>query len=245
MSNWLTSTPIAHRGLHSNDKHIPENSMKAFQKALEKGLPIELDIHLTGDEELIVFHDDNFKRMTGNNKNVYSTAWNEIKEYTILETNEKVPLFNQVLELIDGKVPLLIETKNFSKPGLLEQKLYETLKVYKGEYALQSFNPFSISWFRHNMPGIRRGQLAGKFKDDEIPFYFRVILKNLMLNVKTRPDFINYNIDDLPYLPVQFFHKTGIPLLSWTVGSNEQLAKAKAICDNFVFEHIPAELVLS
>lgn len=242
MSSWLTTKPIAHRGLH-NGSLLPENSYAAFQNAIDKNLPVELDLRFTQDEKIIVFHDDNLLRMTGNDKPVSNTAWNEIKNYRLTDTQEKIPLFAEFLEFINGKVPVLVEIKNFGKPGIFERELKQTLQNYKGEFAVQSFNPLSIKWFRKNAPGLTLGQIASKFREDNIPLHYKFLLKNLVFNPVTKPDFINYHIDDLPYLPVMFYRKVGISLLGWTIKKEEQLTKAKNICDNFVFENIPVDKI--
>lgn len=241
--SWIINKPIAHRGLH-NLNGTPENSISAFEKAIELNIPIELDLKLTKDEKLIVFHDENFERMNGYKADVNVTSWDDIKELKLRGTNEKIPLFKDVLELVRNRVPLLIELKNFGRAGKFEQIVKETLKNYDGEYAIQSFNPLSIRWLKINAPEILRGQIASRFKDEQIPRHYKYLLKNLTFNLSTKPDFINYNIDDLPYLPVGLLRKQGIPVLGWTVKNESQLRKAKQLCDNFVFEDLePAKVI--
>lgn len=233
--NWLKEKPIAHRGLH-NQNNRPENSYAAFNFAIENNFPIELDLQFTADKKLIVFHDENFKRMTGIDKNVLTSTYDEIKNFNLLETEERIPLFTELLKHINGQVPLLIEIKNFARPNGFERSLVDIMKNYKGEFALQSFNPLTIRWLKINAPDIIRGQISSRFKELPVPLHYKYILRNLTLNFTAKPHFINYNIDDLPYLPVELYRHYGLPILAWTIRNQDQLKKAEDLCDNFVFE---------
>jgi len=240
--NWLKNNPIAHRGLHNNQDK-PENSYAAFNFAIENNFPIELDLQITSDKKLIVFHDDSLLRMTGVDKNVISTSYDEIKTYKLLNTNEQIPLFAEFLEHINSRIPLLIEIKNFNLPNSYEETVIHELESYKGEYAIQSFNPLTVRWLKINAPQITRGQIASKFRGSPVPHPYKYFLRNLALNFTAKPHFINYNIDDLPYLPVELYRNYGIPILAWTIKTKIQLEKAKDLCDNFVFENFnPSEL---
>ena len=112
-NSWLVSMPIAHRGLHNNDT-IPENSLKAFQKCIDKNIPIELDVRVTKDKQIVVFHDDKLSRMTEIDGYVNNIDYADLLSARLLKTNEKIPLFSEVLELVNGKVPILIEVKNIN-----------------------------------------------------------------------------------------------------------------------------------
>lgn len=238
--NWFKDKPIAHRGLHDGSE-IPENSYAAFNAAIEFELPVEIDLQLTSDNKLIVFHDDNLLRMTGNDKVVSKCKLNEIKNLSLLNTSELIPIFAELLEEIDGRIPLLIEIKNFSRPGIFEETVLQNLQNYSGEYALQSFNPLTVRWLKLNAPKVLRGQISSRFKEMPVPLHYKYMLRNLTLNFTAKPDFINYNIDDLPYLPVELYRNYGMPILAWTVKTKAQLKKAKELCDNFVFEKLSPE----
>ncbi len=240
---WLRKIPIAHRGLH-NSSDRPENSYAAFDYAVENNFPIELDLQITADEKLIVFHDENLSRMTGVEQNVNTAKLEEIKKLRLLNSNQTIPLFCELLEHINGNVPLLIEIKNFARPNSFEEKVISDLKNYKGEFALQSFNPLTIRWLKLNAPHIIRGQISSRFRGLPVPLHYKYILRNLTLNFTSKPHFINYNIDDLPHLPVELYRNYGIPILAWTVKTPQQIKKANDLCDNFVFENLdPSELV--
>ena len=143
--SWLVETPIAHRGYWG--KNAPENSLSAFSKAIEKGYAIELDVQLLADNTVVVFHDESLARMTGNDGYLKYLNKEDLKALTLKGSKEKIPTLKEVLALVDGKVPLLIEIKNKHKVGNLEQAVLEELKSYNGEFAVQSFNPYSLSYW--------------------------------------------------------------------------------------------------
>ena len=144
--NWMYNRPIAHRG-YFNEK-APENSLAAFQNAIDHGYAIEMDVQLLKDGTIIVFHDKHLKRMTGFDKDLKEVTYEEIKHLKLLDTDEGIPTFRSFLEFIDGRVPIVIEFKNESTSNLLEEKGYDILRSYRGDYVIQSFNPLSIYWFK-------------------------------------------------------------------------------------------------
>ena len=152
---------FAHRGLHDN-KEVPENSMAAFRKAVEHGYGIEFDIRMTRDRKIVVFHDDSLKRMCGADKRVEELDFGQLS-LPLLGTGEKIPALADLLALVDGKVPLLIEYK--SSPFGVDvkdfcEKADELLTNYKGPYMIESFDCRVPEWFRRNRPEVLRGQLG-------------------------------------------------------------------------------------
>ena len=180
---------------------------EAFKEAVNKNYIIELDVHFLKDGEVVVFHDDNIERMTGINKNLKDCTYDEIRNIKLLNKNTYIPKFSDVLKLVDGKVPILIELKNDNKVGLLESSLVQILKKYNGKYAVQSFNPLSIMWFKNNYPNIIRGQLVCKFKNKKMDNIKKFILKTMFFNIITNPDFISHSVDDLSYKEVNKIKK--------------------------------------
>lgn len=240
--NWLKSKPIAHRGLH-NGSTIPENSYAAFDAAINQQLPFEIDVQITKDQQIVVFHDDNLKRMTGVDLPISETSYSELKNYKLLKSDEEIPLFADLLDHLNCQVPIIIEIKNFARPNHFERKVVDLLKGYKGEFALQSFNPLTVRWLKLNAPEITRGQISSRFRGLPVPLHYKYMLRNLTLNFSAKPHFINYNIDDLPYLPVELYRNNGIPILTWTVTNKSQLEKAHELADNFIFENLlPSQL---
>lgn len=137
--NFLKENLIAHRGMHNMKKGIPENSIKAFEESIKNNYIIELDLHILKDKSVVVFHDDNLKRMTGVDKQLADTTYEEIKNLKLQDTNNYIPLFEDVLKVISGKVPIVIELKYDTKVGLLESETMNILKNYKGKYVIKSF----------------------------------------------------------------------------------------------------------
>lgn len=231
---FLKETIIAHRGVH-NEKDIIENSLEAFKEAVNKNYIIELDVHFLKDGEVVVFHDDNIERMTGINKNLKDCTYDEIRNIKLLNKNTYMPKFSDVLKLVDGKVPILIELKNDNKVGLLESSLVQILKKYNGKYAVQSFNPLSIMWFKNNYPNIIRGQLVCKFKNKKMDNIKKFILKTMFFNIITNPDFISHSVDDLSYKEVNKIKKNKF-ILGWTVRNKERYDELIKYYDNLICE---------
>src|SRR5690606_24212468 len=162
LPKWLTRTPIAHRGLHDIARGIPENSRLAFQKAMDAGYAIELDVRITGDQQVVVFHDADLKRLCGRDGRVDRTPLAELKTMKLLGTEETVPSFRDVLDQVRGQVPLLVEIKkDKGEPaGILEASVARMLQHYPGPFAVQSFSPRTVKWFQKNAPQILRGQIS-------------------------------------------------------------------------------------
>ena len=236
---WLVEDYIAHRGLH--DEKAPENSMLAFEKAIKEGYPIETDVHQISDGTLIIFHDSSLQRMTGQDGYVKNLKKEDLKDIRLAGTDQKIPTLDEFLEFVNGRVPVLIEIKNNNKVGDLESALYSRLKEYKGEYAIQAFNPFVLEWFKNNAPEVIRGQLSGYFKGVQLSFLKKLFLKRMTLNKKvSQPHFISYEASTLPNRFVRKY-KT-LPLLAWTVRSQEEYMKVIKFCDNIIFEGFEPKL---
>ncbi len=235
---FLKDNIFAHRGYHLEKYNVPENSLKSFEKAIQKGYGIEIDLHLLKDGNIVVFHDDNTERMTGVNKLLKDCKYEDIKELRLKETNEHIPLFEEVLKLVDGKVPLLIEYKYDSKLGKLEEKSMELLSKYNGKFAVQSFNPFSVRWFKRNFPEIPRGQLSYDYKNDNICKIKKYILKNVLLKFLNDPDFISYGINSMPNKRIEKLRKQGILIAGWTIRNSKDYEFSKKYCDTIVCENM-------
>jgi len=229
---------ISHRGLHNISKGIPENSILAFTESLKHLRDIELDIHLLKDGEIVVFHDDNIKRMTGVDKYLYDCTYDEIKNYKLLGSDETIPLLKDVLELVRGRVLLDIEFKYELPAGFLEAEACKLLDEYKGRFIVSSFNPFSIRWFKKNRPKYIRGLLVSDFKNEKMFFLKRIAMKNMMFNFLCKPDFIGYDIKIITESIANKIKSKKRPLFLWTVDSHEQFAKANELGDSFIYENI-------
>ena len=237
--SWLVESYIAHRGLHTDT--LPENSLGAFENAIKKGYPIETDVHQIADGTIIIFHDSSLQRMTGQDGYVKNLKKEDLENIRLKGKDQKIPTLDEFLNFVDGRVPILIEIKNTNKVGELESALYARLKEYKGEYAIQAFNPFVLEWFKNNAPEVLRGQLSGYFKGEQLSFLKKLFLKRMTLNKKvSQPHFISYEASTLPNRFVRKY-KT-LPLLAWTVRSQEEYLKVIKFCDNIIFEGFEPKL---
>lgn len=234
--SWLTNTPIAHRGLHGED--IPENSIPAFRAATDAGYAIECDVQLTRDGVPVVFHDRELSRLTRASGEVDRVRWTDLRDLHLDGTAHRIPRLGVVLDVIDGQVPLLIEIKNrTSEVGALESTIIDRLDGYEGPFAVQSFNPRSLVYVRGQRPQWPRGQIGGELVDvDTVSRIQRMVLKRLLLTWWSRPTFIAYEHDALPYWPVTLHRKARLPVLAWTVRSAPQANRVSPHADNVIFE---------
>lgn len=226
-SHWVLSKPICHRGLW--DENIPENTLPAYLNAVKHGYPIEMDIQMSVDGKLFCFHDDNMKRLTGLDKDIRTLSTQEISALNV--GGEKILTFREFLDAVDGKVPLLIEIKQQLNKGI-EKKVLDELKNYKGEYVLQSFDPFVMLKIKKLAPEVIRGQLGSG--NDKKGLKWKIV-RNLSLNFLVKPDFVHYRLDDLP---LKKKITNGLPLITWTVRNEEDLKKATTYAKNYVFENL-------
>lgn len=190
----LRGWAYAHRGLHGAG--VPENSMAAFQAALEGGYGIELDIHLLKDGNLAVIHDSLLNRTTGQPGHIEDLTTEDLKNYPLEGTGETIPEFMDVLTLYNGKAPLIVELKPVNgNHAALAQAACDMLESYKGVYCLESFDPRCISWLKKNRPQVIRGQLTENFfkSRNELSDVLRFALTHCLTNIITVPDFIAYN----------------------------------------------------
>jgi glycerophosphoryl diester phosphodiesterase len=234
--DWITNSPIAHRGLHRG-RDVPENSMAAIEAAIAANHPIEIDIQFLADGHIAVFHDKDLERLTGQPGSIADQTLEALPKFHLFGTDQTIPTLTEVLDLINGQVPVLVELKNEGKVGPLESALHKILQNYRGEVAIQAFNPFSLQWFKKNAPAIPRGQLSGNFKGEKLSWYNKFLLSNLLMNWASDPQFIAYDLKALPSLPTtinrQLF-KT--PLIVWTVRSEAERDQALQMADNYIFD---------
>lgn len=240
---WLKNDYIAHRGLYKENGSIPENSMKAFEAALSHGFSIECDVNVTKDGEVVVFHDINLKRLTGLNKNLSQVTYDALKDLTLLISDQKIPTLKELLSLVKGQVPLLIELKPLGNIKMLCEKVMDNLKDYQGKYAIFSFHPAAVLWFKKHHPEVIRGQISAFFDDHEhMKKPMKILMKRLFFNRFTKPDFVSYYIHNLPNKYVDKQKKKGITVISYAAKSQKEFDFVKSLYDNVVFEYfIPKE----
>ena len=230
---------IAHRGLHDNATDAPENSLPAFQKAVENGYGIELDVQLSSDGKLVVFHDGTLKRMCGPDKELYKCTFEELTSYNLAQSGEHMPLFSEVLAIIDGKVPLIVEIKPEGDSVKTAQAAASFLDGYRGIYCVESFDAKAMRWYRKNRPDVIRGQLSlDYFKwHSPLPWIAKLALSDLLQNCFSRPDFIAYDHRQAYRLSYRIIRRLfPVENVAWTVQSQEELKKAGKIFQCFIFD---------
>ena len=228
---------IAHRGLYDNEAGIPENSLAAFSRAIEHGFAIEMDVQVTADDRLVVFHDAQTERMTGVVGRIKNMTLEEIEKLRLLGTEEHIPTFEEFLALVDGRVPLCIEFKGDTGNGRhLAKCCCEVLDRYKGPFYMESFYPGCLIWVRHHRPDMGRGQLATAHGLHFAPADF--FLRNLLFNFLTKPHFIAYDCRYsrkcwAPRLCRSFFR---IVPVEWTVDGEARYRENQELGITNIFE---------
>lgn len=226
----------AHRGLHGNS--VPENSLAAFEAACDKGYGIELDVQLSKDGVVMVFHDYTLTRMTGLDKKLCELDAEELCKLTLAGSDQTIPTFLEVLNLVNGRVPILVELKGESLDTALCPKVAQILKDYDGDYCIESFNPLLIKEIRKYLPDAYCGLLyTNVCRDKKENTALNVIISGMMLNFLARPNFIAYNKIDrnsfLVKLTTKFYRA---PRFVWTVKGEAELEQAHTLGECPIFE---------
>ena len=249
--DWLYKTYIAHRGYFNNEKGVVENTKTAFLKAVEKGYLIETDISLTKDDKIIVYHDNDFKRLFNVDKKICELTLDEIKQLSYENSEDKVLEFSEFLDVIDGKTGLLIEFKSQStkRDQILCDKAMEILKDYKGNYVVQSFQPVLLSYIRKKYPIVPRGQLFMKFNLKEerknmkgkgfkgfASYLTKWMYNNKLTNCISRPMFIDHSYHNIDFM-AKLCH-CFVPMIVYTVTKQEDFDSLKTKVDNIIFENL-------
>lgn len=228
--------PISHRGFH-NKTSAPENSLAAFELSILNQYPIELDVRLTLDGQVVVFHDEFTGRMTTENLEISQTDYSTLLCLSLDNSTEKIPLLRDVLKKVDGQVGIIIEIKSRHFNGDLEQKVGEICRLYKGPLAVQSFNPYSLIYFKKHFPYLTRGLLSGSFKDSDLTFFQKFLLENLLFLSKVKPSYIGCQSECLDGLAIRLIRAMkSHPILAWTIKDQDGYNQIKELCDNIIFE---------
>jgi len=234
--SWLNDIKIAHRGLHNIDKGIPENSIIAFENAIDKNIAIELDVHILKDNNIIVFHDDTLKRACNIEKNVKSLTLPEINKLRLFNTEYKIPTLIDTLEFIDSRVPIILEVKTDVSAKIICPVLLKILDKYTGKIAIKSFNPSICIWFRKNAPTYVRGLLISDFNNEKKnKFIKKLFLSSLILMPICKPDFLSVCKTMLKSRKIKRVRNNKI-ILGWTFKSHFELLKYENYCDSYICE---------
>lgn len=233
-SEWLTSRPVAHRGLWDASEH-PENSLSAFRLAVSRRIPFEFDVQLTRDGQLVVVHDANLERLTGVRLRVADMDLGALRRLRIQGTGEQIPTFSEVLDVAGG-TPFVVDVRRWrgGRPGELERAVAHAVRGYEGPFAVQSFDPIAVLRLRRLISDHPVGQASG-YLHSAGPIA-AVLGRAMITNLITRPAFISYELSALPSAWVRFWRRLGIPVLAWTVQSAEAQERASKSADNFFFD---------
>ena len=225
---------FAHRGLHTPDKQVPENSLAAFRAAVENGYGMELDVQLSKDGQVVVFHDDNLLRVCGREERVDELTLMELRTLSLCGTGERIPVFSQVLKQVGGRTPLIVELKSGPRNTELCEKTLALLRDYDGDFCVESFDPRIVAWFRRNAPDLLRGQLSQPcelFRREQGPL-MSFLLSHTLLNFLGRPQFIAYKIGPRPAL-VRLVELFGAMRVGWTSHGEENEKGRDAVIFEF------------
>ncbi|MBQ5792136.1 MAG: glycerophosphodiester phosphodiesterase, partial [Clostridia bacterium] len=217
---------------------VPENSLAAFEAACKAGVGIELDVQLSRDGVVMVFHDYTLIRMTGKEEKLKNLTAEELQALSLAGTEQTIPTFREVLELVDGKVPLLVELKGEDLNSALCPKVAELLQNYQGPYCVESFNPLLVKNIKKYLPHVYCGQLYTNVCRDKKKYSpLNLILSAMAFNFLARPDFIAYNLKDRKAFPVLVATKLyKAPRFVWTVRTEEDLETAHRLGEHPIFE---------
>jgi len=243
-AEMVTAKPIAHRGLHDFSKGVVENTSSAFAAAIAKGYPIECDLQPTLDGEAMVFHDDHLDRLTEGHGLVKNITAADMKALAIRNSADHVQTLAELLAQVHGQVPLIIELKSqWNGDVRIAERALDVLKGYSGPYCLMSFDPDMIATVRRLSPATIRGIVAERGDD---PYYGTLSLaRQLEMRTfshvsRTRPDFVSFQFEELPWAPITALRSSGLPIISWTIRSPQQAVTAKRCSDQITFEGFPA-----
>lgn len=235
--SWLKDRPIAHRGLHDGNKRIWENTRSAFQRAIDGNHPIECDVHLTMDGQVVVFHDSDLKRLTGNNGKVHETKLDAMKAMPIGGTADNPLSLQELLSMVNGRVPLIIELKGDEghDDGLVAAT-GRALNGYAGKAAVMSFDHHLIRQFKHHCHDVPCGLTAEGLREKDMEAHFSMLAHEI--------NFVSYNVHHLPNPFISFVRaELNMPVITWTVRSPDEFEKTYAHADQPTFEGIDPDRV--
>jgi glycerophosphoryl diester phosphodiesterase len=239
--DWLTARPIAHRGLHDGASAI-ENTTSAFQAAIDGGYGIETDAQITSDGEAMVHHDFALGRLTLGSRQLAAMTAAGLKEVPFKATSDRMMTLGELCAFVGGRVPLLIELKSrFDGDLRLAKRAAEVVKTYPGPAALISFDPAPIAALREFAPEIPRGIVAERYYEHsewhDLSASQKRSLAFLLHLPRSRPHFVAYHVKDLPSPgPWIARHILELPLLTWTVRSEDDRQRARKRADQMIFE---------
>lgn len=239
---WLTARPIAHRGLHERAHHVIENTLSAARAAIDHSYAIECDVQLSRDGEVFVFHDDHLDRLTEEQGRFNAHASHEIKKIALRDTRDSIPTLAELLDVIGGRVPLICEIKSsFDGTIKVAEETARVLSAYHGPVAIKSFDPQIVIALNSLAPERPRGFIGESVYDDAEWDFLTSAQKHDFATLvdydRMRPDFLSWYIKDLDQSAPQLARRfKGLPVMTWTIRTKEQRARAERYADQIVFE---------
>ena len=240
----FTGVMAAHRGLYEKDQSVPENTLEAFRRAAENGYGVELDVQLSKDGAVVVFHDDTVDRMTPEKGRVDSFTLSELQAMPLMGTEHRIPLFTDVMAVLDTKSPTIVELKSTPNYPELCEKTLAILRTLKGPYCVESFDPRIVRWFYKNAPDLTRGQLTEAFSywrnEGHLPLWRCILMHTLCVNFLTHPQFIAFGRGHRP-LCMLIGRKLGAKTVFWTERPDSDHETLRKRYDCRIFEHYRPE----
>jgi glycerophosphoryl diester phosphodiesterase len=236
---WLVARPIAHRGLHDARRGILENTAGAFAAAMALDYAIECDLQLSADGEAMVFHDAHLDRLTTQTGPVLARTAAELKVVTLRGTSDRIQTLSELLDQVNGRVPLVVELKSHWDGSLaLARRTVEVAANYDGRLALMSFDPDIVAGLAELAPKVPRGVVAEResVMETRLDLARRLELRHLSHVDRSRPHFLSYHADGLPYGPPRAFRQAGLPVICWTLRDAATAARARRYADQITFE---------
>ena len=235
----LLDYDYAHRGFHNEADAVYENTLEAFKLAVDHGYGAELDVRLTKDKRVVVFHDDDTSRLCGVDKAVKDLTYDELRAMKIKDSQSFVPNLEEVVELFSSKTPLIVELKVAGKDMEICQKVQDIMEGSGVDYCIESFNPEVVRWYKKNRPEVVRGQLSVDYMKakTKAPFLIKMTMTHLLFGFALKPDFVAYNHWDVGALGFRIYRKLFKKFtVGWTIVSQEQFQEARKNFDLIIFE---------
>ncbi len=238
---WLTARPIAHRGYHDRSAGRIENTLPAAEAAIARDFAIECDLQPTADGRVVVFHDDVLDRLTEATGPVGARTLAELRAVRLRDSDAGIPTLEELLDVVDGRVPLIIELKSqWTGDRRLEKAVAPILTDYSGPAAVMSFDPMSMVAMRRLAPALPRGMIGYDFPpgpdEGNQPWPKRFALRHLFAAALVWPHFVSFGIDALPASAPLMLRHVGVPLICWTIRDAAAWEKARAYTDQITFE---------
>jgi glycerophosphoryl diester phosphodiesterase len=234
--DWLTARPVAHRGLHDEANGIVENTPSAFAAAVAGQYGIECDLQIAADGEVMVFHDETLDRLTERQGVLAALTSADLKAIAFKHTGDRMMTLGELCDLVGGRVPLILEVKSvFDGDMRLTERVASVVQGYAGPVAAMSFDPAVVSALRMIAPGLPRGLVTQSSPDPEVPSGNR--FRYLGGAFRSRPHFLAWSVRDLPgFWPLLGHWGFGLPLLTWTVRTEDDRLRARRWADQMIFE---------